>query len=174
MPLIGEIWKYGHIWVGEYVNEKTINYIVKYINKIDEDHKGYEPKVLCSAGIGKGYLNRTDSKSNKYNGTQTKEYYRTKDGSKIALPTYYRNKIYSEEEREKLWINMLNKNIRYVNGIKIDISKTEDTYYKLLDEIRLKNSRLGYGDDTKNWDKLSYIEKTNMLKYVKRYQDSKR
>ena len=31
---IKNIWKYGHIWIGEYVNEKTINYIVKYCNKL--------------------------------------------------------------------------------------------------------------------------------------------
>ena len=43
---IKEIWKYGIVWIGDYVNEKTINYIIKYINKIDLDHKGYESKIL--------------------------------------------------------------------------------------------------------------------------------
>ena len=43
-------------------------------------------------------------------------------GHKQALPIYWRNKIYSEEEREKLWLQKLDKKERYVNGQKIDIS----------------------------------------------------
>ena len=49
-------WKYGYIYFGTYVNEQTINYIVKYVSKIDNDHKGYIPKILTSAGIGKNFL----------------------------------------------------------------------------------------------------------------------
>ena len=41
---IRDLWKYGYIWIGDYVNEKTINYIVKYCNKLDIDHKGYISK----------------------------------------------------------------------------------------------------------------------------------
>ena len=50
---IADIWKYGNIWIGDYCNAKTINYIIKYVTKVDEQHKGYEPKILTSAGIGK-------------------------------------------------------------------------------------------------------------------------
>ena len=49
---IQNIWKYGNIWVGTFVNTKTINYIIKYITKIDEDHKGFKSIILSSAGIG--------------------------------------------------------------------------------------------------------------------------
>ena len=64
---IKKIWKYGFIWVGDknnggYVNEKTINYIVKYVNKTDEKHKEYNSRIYTSAGIGKNYTNRTDAK----------------------------------------------------------------------------------------------------------------
>ena len=34
---------------------KTINYIMKYITKVDEDHKGFKAVILTSAGIGKQY-----------------------------------------------------------------------------------------------------------------------
>ena len=40
--------------------------------------------------------------------------YRCKNGAKINLPIYYRNKIYTEEERELLWIQKLNKGEVYV------------------------------------------------------------
>ena len=46
--------------VGTFVNTKTINYIIKYITKIDADHKGYKSIILNSAGIGKEYINRQD------------------------------------------------------------------------------------------------------------------
>ena len=158
---INKIWKYGFTWVGDkknggYVNEKTINYIVKYVNKIDEKHKEYNSKILTSAGIGKGYIERIDSKKNMYNGKETKETYTTRQGIKIALPIYYRNKIYTEEEKEKLWLNKLDEEIRWVNGEKVDISKGEEEYYKLLKWHRAKNKRLGYGDDSKNWEQKRY------------------
>ena len=121
---INERWGYGHTWKGDYVNEKTINYIVKYLHKQDGKHKEYMPKMFTSAGIGKGYTERTDSKRNAFKGKETKEDYRCKTGAKVGLPIYYRNKIYTEEEREKLWLQKLDENIRWVDGVKIDISKS--------------------------------------------------
>ena len=59
------------------VNEKRVNYITKYINKVDLDHKEYNSKVLCSKGIGKGYIERVDAVNNKYIKGKTKEYYTT-------------------------------------------------------------------------------------------------
>ena len=56
--IIKRNWKYGYVFIGQYVNEKTINYVVKYMLKKDKDHKEYNPTVLCNAGIGVGYLNR--------------------------------------------------------------------------------------------------------------------
>lgn len=158
---INNIWKYGFTWIGDkesggYVNERTINYIVKYVNKVDEKHKEYNSKILTSAGIGKNYIDRIDSKKNKYNGKNTKEIYTTRQGIKLALPIYYRNKIYNEEEKEKLWLMKLDEEVRYVNGEKIDVSKGEEEYYKVLEWHREKNKRLGYGNDSKNWEQKRY------------------
>ena len=89
-------WKYGFEFIGQYVSEKTINYVVKYMLKKDKDHKEYNPKILCSAGIGAGYLNRKDSKLNKFKGTDTNETYRLRNGTKLNLPIYYRNKVYTD------------------------------------------------------------------------------
>ena len=51
------------------------------------------------------------------------------------MPIYYRNKIYSEEEREKLWIQKLNSNTRYILGEKIDISKGEEYSVSFLSVV---------------------------------------
>lgn len=170
---VKKIWKYGNVWVGEYVNEKTINYIIKYIMKNDEKHKDYNSKILTSSGIGRGYFNRRDWKRNKYKENETLETYRTSQGIKINLPIYYRNKIYSEEEREKLWIEKLDKQERWILGMKIDISEGDDEYYKVLKEAREKNKRLGYGSDEKNWDEEYYKSQQKKLKVKKELNTNK-
>ena len=45
--------------------KKTINYITKYMLKVDVDHKNFRGKVLCSAGLGKGYTERPDAQNHK-------------------------------------------------------------------------------------------------------------
>ena len=163
-------WKYGNVWIGEYVNEKTINYIVKYISKTDMIHKEYKPKILTSAGIGRGYMERIDSKNNKYKGEETREYYKTRSGHKMALPIYYRNHIYNEEEKEKLWIQKLDKEVRYVNGKKIDISKNEEVYYGALEMARKRNKEFGHGDNEINWKRRNYENERRNLKKMERWK----
>lgn len=168
MPnVISDFWQYGIVHIGKYVNNKTINYIVKYITKIDTDHKGYKPKILCSSGLGSNYINKFNKFKHRYNGKHTIEYYQTPI-SKIQLPIYYRNKLFTEEEREKLWINLLDKNIRYVMGEKINISNNENEYYKTLKFYQNKNQRLGYGNDSKDWSIKSYnAERNNLKQYIR-------
>lgn len=175
---INEIWGYGYTWVGDkenngYVNEKTINYIVKYVNKTDEKHKEYNSKILTSPGIGKNYIERIDSKKNKYNGTKTKETYTTRQGTKLAMPIYYRNKIYTEEEREKLWLQKLDEETRYICGEKISIKQSEESYYKTLEHYRKINKRLGYGSDEKNWELKRYENQRRNLKTLERIKKAK-
>ena len=166
---IEPVWKYGGVWFGDYVNEKTINYIIKYLNKSDKVHKEYKPKMYVSQGIGKGYLNRKDKNNNIYKeNEETDETYRTRKGLKLALPIYYRNKIYTEDEREKLWINKLDEKVRWVDGVKVDVSKDDKEYFKILKYKRLKNKRLGYGDDKKNWELKEYENKLRNLKRLER------
>ena len=165
---ISERWGYGYVYAGEYVNQKTINYIVKYVYKIDEKHKEYKSKIYASKGIGKNYFERKDSQRNKYKKNETIETYKTSGGYELSLPIYYRNKIYTEEEREKLWIEKLDKQERWVCGVKVDISENEDEYYKLLKEKRLMNKRLGYGDDVINWELKKYEQDRRNLKRLER------
>lgn len=151
-------WQYGHIWVGNYVNEKTVNYIIKYVTKADQKHPNYKSIILTSPGIGSNYTkqNKGDWTKNKYNGDNTNEAYRTRQGNKVAMPTYWRNKIYTEEEREKLWIQKLDKQERWVLGNRIDVSKTEIEYYQALKYAQEKNIRLGYGTGERNWEMEQY------------------
>lgn len=171
---IHRIWQYGYVWAGNetyhvdnmgtfqlklenYVNERTVNYIVKYINKVDEKHKTYKSVILTSAGIGRNYTERKggDHERNKYKGTETNEAYRLRSGHKIALPIYYRNKIYNEEEREALWRAKLDKGERWVLGERIDVKTSDAEYYKALEYAQKTNKELGYGDSN-TWKKSTY------------------
>lgn len=174
---IAELWKYGYIWTnlrkGGFVNEKTINYITKYCTKRDEKHPNYKAKILTSQGIGKKYIGSYNSKKNKFDDKNTIEYYQTNKGNKLALPIYYRNKIYTDEEREKLWLNKLDEKVRYVDGTKIDISEGDEKYYKKLEIARQKNNELGYGNDEKNWDLIRYERELRNLRYWERIKRTK-
>lgn len=159
---IEERWQYGMIWQGQFVNEKTINYIIKYIHKQDTDHPKYVPKVLTSKGIGSGYLKRCDSKLNKYKPNETNETYRMRNGGKSSMPIYYRNKIYTEEQREELWKEKLDKKIRWVNGEKVDVSKGHKEYLELLKYHQKLNRKLGF-NEPKDWDVETYEKRRKDL-----------
>lgn len=155
--LIRETWKYGFIFIGQYVAENTINYITKYMYKKDEKHPTFTGKVLCSAGIGSQYTTRTDAKNNKYKGEDTKETYRCRNGAKINLPIYYRNKIYTEEERELLWIQKLNKGEVYVMGEKININ--DEMLYKETLKYYQQRCQQIHGDNPKEWEEAKYLNR---------------
>jgi hypothetical protein len=169
---LDQLWKYGITWIGSYVNERTINYIVKYINKQDPDHKNYIPKILCSAGIGASYLKTYNAKKNKYDEENTREYYITRQGYKLNLPSYYRRKIYNDEEREKLWIKRLDEGMRWIMGEKLD-AYNEEEIQKTLEYYRRINKELGYNDDEKNFDEIDYKNKITMLKLLKNEKGKK-
>lgn len=164
-------WQYGYIWLSDKnkgVGERVVNYITKYIIKQDLNHKNYNPIILTSKGIGKDYTKRLASRLNKFDGKNTKEYYKTTTGHKMSLPIYWRNKIYSEEEREKLWLIKLDKEVRYVGGEEIDVSKGNEEYYESLEYYRKKNEQFGFGTNEKDWNQIEYEKQRRILNYRKR------
>lgn len=171
---IERIWKYGFVWIGNmvngkrvnYVSERTVNYITKYITKTDQKHKAYKPKVLCSAGIGSNYIKSENAKRNQYKPGETKETYTTRRGTKIALPIYYRNKLYTEKEREKLWIEKLDENVRYVGGEKVR-ADDHKAYQGLVKYYREINREMGYGSP-EDWEAKEYEEQRRKLLQEKR------
>lgn len=167
---IKKAWGEDFIYTGYSLTEKTVNYVVKYIFKQDKKHKYFKSKIYTSAGIGKGYFDRSDWKKNKYNKItdKTVETYVTRTGRKYALPIYYRNKIYSEDEREILWLEKLDKQERWVDGVKVSIADGYDKYDKLLKEAQKKNDRLGYGNGQKEWSIENYERQRRNLMYSRR------
>lgn len=165
---IEQKWQYGYIHKGErkndtyinYVNAGTINYMTKYVTKVDLENRYYKPIILTSPGIGKGYINTYNAYQNRYRGEETDERYITDTGIIMTLPQYYRQKIYTEEQLEKLWLMKLNKEVRYVMGEK---TTNEEDYWKLINEYRYKNKELGYNDNKINYDEKEYKNKLRQL-----------
>lgn len=99
---------------------------------------------------------------------QTKDTYTHKNGTEQALPTYYRNKAYTDQEKELLWLEKLDKQERWILGQKVDVSKSFEDYWKALEYARKKNKRLGYGDNRINWNQKEYEEQIRAIKQATR------
>lgn len=130
--LIKKHWKYGFIFIGQYCNSRSINYMTKYMLKVDVKHPTFKQIVLASAGIGAGYTDRLDYLWQKQNYKNINvATYTFRNGTKMAMPKYYKNKIFTEKEREKMWINNLNRGLLWIYGEKV---KADD--WKTIDNLR--------------------------------------
>ena len=56
-------------------------------------------------------------------------------------------------------------------GTKISVKNGEDTYFKVLEEARKVNKRLGYGNNSKQWDKKIY---NTTFKKLRDYEKAKK
>lgn len=175
---IDKFWKYGFTWKGEwkhgklinYVNDETVNYITKYVTKVDFDHQYYKPTILTSAGIGGKY----DVRKNAFKGKTTDETYRTNSGHRVGLPIYYRNKAYSEQEREQLWLHKLDENVRYILKEKIDVKNGYEQYFRDLEGARRINKSLGYGSNERSWQRQEYEAQRRALMQEQRIAPTRR
>lgn len=176
-------WKYGYIWPRKYLNKKgiwvryptyvnsrTISYTTKYVSKRDQKHKEYKPIILTSPGIGNNYTNTRESQRNQFKGINTDETYRTSTGHKVKIPTYWRNKIYTEVEKENLWIHKLDKEERWVRGEKVSIKNGMEQYNKMIQWHRRINHELGYGG-LPNANRKEHEEDKREIMYQKRTID---
>ena len=103
---------------------------------------------------------------NKFKGKDTKTTYTTNQGFQVNLNVYWRNKLYTEKQREALWLAKLDKGVQYIGGEKID-AKDSITREKLLKYYQKVNRRLGYGSPD-NWEAKKYEEDRRELYQEKR------
>ncbi len=128
----------GQIYIGE-VNEASIGYTLKYMTKkgkIPMHHKDDRLKEfsLMSKGLGSNYLSDNMVKWHK-NDIENRMYCNLKDNKKIAMPRYYKDKIYSEFDK-----------VRISNHIKTKLEEEDkklqeeygDTLSKILVERHIK------------------------------------
>lgn len=172
-----DLWKYGRTDTGTYCTERTVNYIIKYVTKIDTEHREYKPIILCSKGLGKGYIDIYSKSLHTYSPGHTIEYYKNRKGYKMNLPIYYRNKLFTEKEREELWIDRLNTETRYVNGIKIENcnnAEAEDRIFTILKTAQAENEKMGYGSDKTFKAKRYRAKLDNMKKFRNKFGNTEK
>jgi hypothetical protein len=149
--LIKKHWKYGFSFIGQYCNSRSVNYMTKYMLKVDIKHPNFKQIVLASPGIGAGYMDRLDYLWQKQNYRKINvATYTFRNGTKMAMPKYYKNKIFTDEERETMWINNLNRGELWIYGEKV---KAND--WKTIDNLRKywqKYGREVMGDDPIAWN----------------------
>jgi len=114
----------GQIYIGD-VNEASIGYTLKYMTKkgkipIHQNDDRQKEFSLMSKGLGSNYLTKKMVKWHK-NNIEERMYCNIKGNKKIAMPRYYKDKIYSDFEK-----------IRISNHIK---EKAEEQENKLINEL---------------------------------------
>ncbi|MDI9312781.1 MAG: hypothetical protein QM535_21405 [Limnohabitans sp.] len=114
----------GQIYIGD-VNEASIGYTLKYMSKkgkIPMHHNDDRQKEfsLMSKGLGSNYLTEKMIKWHK-NSIEERMYCNIKGNKKIAMPRYYKDKIYTDFE--KIRISNYNKD------------KAEEELNKLINEL---------------------------------------
>ena len=166
-------WKYGHIFVGDYVSQRSVNYVVKYMEKIDTDHKTFVGQVLCSPGIGRRFIDHikeTGDYSYTYRPRKTKDFYRLNNGCRVKLPKYFGNKFWSEEERELKWREFLDTgNITIAGNTYNEKEVKVTTIGKIEAKAQEINKELNYGDNSKEWRK----QPSNITKRMLQSQERK-
>lgn len=150
--LIKKHWKYGFIFIGQYCNSRSVNYMTKYMLKVDIKHPEFKQIVLASPGIGSGYFNRLDWQWQKQNYKRIEvPTYTFRNGTKMAMPKYYKDKLFTEKERNEMWINNLNRGILWIYGEKVEAND-----WRSIDNLRTYWQKFGrniMGDDPIAWDK---------------------
>lgn len=103
MDTVNRAWKLGHIHFGN-VSEASIGYCLKYINKTgnapSHGRDDRQPEFqLMSKGIGKNYLKKQMTRWHKKD-LINRYYIPLKDGKKIAMPRYYKDKLYTKHQKQ--------------------------------------------------------------------------
>ena len=179
--LLNKLWTAGYSYQGTYVNDRTVNYIVKYMTKTDLDNPTFKGIVLTSPGIGKQYIERIDAKKNKYKEwksewDKTDETYRFRNGQKSMLPKYYKEKLYTEDERQILWIEKMQEGYKFVMGEKFKVTnEKEEKEYEAVKNYYRKQCKEVHKDNPKMWEEKKYknkqIKKQNYPKREKRERE---
>jgi hypothetical protein len=127
----------GSIFIGD-VTDASIGYTLKYmskkgkipVHKNDDRQKEFQ---LMSKGLGKNYLTEKMIRWHK-DDLENRMYVPMKDNKKIAMPRYYKDKLYSESEKNRI--------VRHMEDIMLESDEKEmekhgKNYFSYLAERHL-------------------------------------
>lgn len=153
IELIQHCWPHGSIHYGMDVNEASVGYTLKYMSKpsripMHKNDDRIPEYALMSKGIGSNYL--TDAIKWWHNQSHEFMHCVLPDGKKIAMPRYYKQKIYDEFTRimfGKLGFETMQKKkndllSKYnITAEEYDLRKEEQTNARYRQQIQQSNKR---------------------------------
>ena len=117
----------GNVDIGD-ITPASIRYVTNYVMKPSHKKHGIENEFsLMSKGLGKSYMSE---KIVKYYHETLNPYITLKDGIKRPMPRYYKDKIFSKEQKKQIQKN--------INSL---IENTEETPHMLKKSIVETNER---------------------------------
>lgn len=126
---IYKAWTKGDVHIGNVTNA-SLAYVLKYMEKKESKTfpsywDGVKEFSQCSKGLGQNYLTNTQIKYHRkdYN----TNYLTTRDGYRVAMPKFYRNQIWTEEERRVL-----------ITHVKNEVDKKAQEYRDMMIRNNLK------------------------------------
>lgn len=125
ITLINDSWNLGHVHYGT-VSGASIGYTLKYLSKSHDQRVLRNNDVqsqfsLMSKGLGKAYTEKKKMIKWHKSDLEGRMYVNLQDGKKASMPRYYKDKIYSDEER---------KRISFFRKILMLLEKEEETNYR--------------------------------------------
>lgn len=158
-----ENWIDGYKFYGSYVNEKTINYVSKYMTKKDKDNPDYIGIVLCSKGLGANYAKENQLK-HRWNKEKTIITYKARNGQDLPLPRYYKTQLYTEDQRQLLWLYAEDKGTKWVKGFEvIEANTVNKDYYERLVKQKNEEGAPLHGDVEEDIIRKKAINRMNKL-----------
>lgn len=105
-------WDYGQIHYGK-VEEASVGYCLKYISKpgripMHRNDDRLPEHSLMSKGLGISYLSEAMRQWH-MDDMETRMYCNLMDGKKIAMPRYFKQKLYTDEQRKMIAASALAK-----------------------------------------------------------------
>lgn len=135
-------WSKGHTYVGT-LTTSSIAYTLKYVHKermpkrFDRDDRLREFSVM-SKGLGSNFLDNDENvrylKSRLNDPTLI-----VKGGHRMAIPRYYKEKVFTDEEREQIRLHM-----EAIAGEEVNMSHSEQEYLlQYKNEVQRRNRKKG-------------------------------
>lgn len=115
IEVVKSCWSYGNVQCSEEMNIKRVMYVAKYIycSSLLPNNRAIlknfvPPFILCSRMPGLGYQYVNDKEVRDYHNRTLETRVSLDDGKQLSMPRYFRNKIFNDESKEKIyqeWIN---------------------------------------------------------------------
>ena len=110
----------------------------------------------CQHGEQRLLRKTTQRKKWKWNKEKTIITYKAHNGQDLPLPRYYKTTIYTDDQRQLLWLYAEDKGVKWVKGFEVIGATTvnKDYYERLLKELMERGN-----DKRKHLCIHSYVEK---------------